>query len=30
MRKIVLVCVGNLKEKYWREAFLEYEKRISR
>lgn len=30
MLTVRLVCVGNLKEKYWREAFAEYEKRLSR
>ena len=30
MRKITLVCVGNLKEKYLKDAFNEYEKRISK
>ena len=30
MRKISLVCVGNLKEKFWAEAFLEYKKRLSK
>lgn len=30
MRKITLVCVGNLKEKYLKDAFCEYEKRISK
>ena len=30
MRKVVLVCVGSLKEKYWREAMAEYIKRLSR
>lgn len=28
MRKISLVCVGNLKEKFWADAFLEYKKRL--
>ncbi|MDR0854199.1 MAG: 23S rRNA (pseudouridine(1915)-N(3))-methyltransferase RlmH [Clostridiales Family XIII bacterium] len=26
--KIEIICVGNLKEKYWREAASEYEKRL--
>ena len=30
MRKITLICVGNLKEKYLKDAFSEYQKRISR
>ena len=30
MRKITLVCVGNLKEKFWSDAIEEYKKRISR
>ena len=30
MRKITLICVGNLKEKFFRDAFLEYEKRLSK
>lgn len=30
MRKISLVCVGNLKEKFWADAFLEYKKRLSK
>ena len=30
MRKITIVCVGNLKEKYWVEALNEYKKRIQR
>ena len=30
MRKITIVCVGNLKEKYWLDAESEYKKRLSR
>ena len=30
MRKISIVCVGNLKEKYWVDAVAEYQKRLSR
>lgn len=30
MRKITLVCVGNLKEKYLHDAFCEYQKRLSK
>lgn len=30
MRKISLVCVGNLKEKFLNDAFLEYKKRLSK
>lgn len=30
MIKINLLCVGNLKELYWKEAIAEYSKRISR
>ena len=30
MRKITLLCVGNLKEKYLKDAFSEYQKRISK
>lgn len=29
MLSIKLVCVGTLKEKYWRDACAEYEKRLS-
>ena len=29
MRTINIICVGNLKEKYLREAAAEYEKRLS-
>lgn len=28
--KITLITVGKIKEKYWREAILEYEKRLSK
>lgn len=28
--KITIVCVGKLKEKYWRDAIGEYSKRLSR
>lgn len=28
--KITIVCVGNLKEKYWIEAIKEYSKRLSK
>lgn len=30
MFKVHIVCVGKLKEGYWREAFAEYAKRLSR
>ena len=30
MFKVHLVCVGKLKESYWREAVSEYSKRLSR
>ncbi len=30
MRKITLICVGNLKEKYWSEAVAEYQKRLNK
>lgn len=30
MLTIRLISVGNLKEKYWRDAFFEYQKRLSR
>ena len=30
MRKITIVCVGNLKEKFWVDAVEEYKKRLSR
>ena len=28
--KVTIVCVGKLKEKYWRDAIQEYSKRLSR
>ena len=30
MVSIRIVCVGNLKEKYWKDAIAEYGKRLSR
>ena len=30
MIKVNFVCVGKLKERYWREAVEEYEARLSR
>ena len=30
MIKISIICVGKLKEKYWREAIAEYSKRMGR
>lgn len=30
MLTVRLLCVGNLKEKYWRDAYAEYAKRLSR
>lgn len=30
MISIKIVCVGNLKEKFWRDASIEYEKRLSK
>lgn len=30
MIKITIICVGKLKEKYWRDAIAEYSKRMSR
>ncbi len=30
MLKVNIICVGNLKEKYLKEAYLEYTKRLSR
>ena len=30
MVRITFVCVGKLKEAYWRDAVREYEKRLSR
>lgn len=28
--KVTVICVGKLKEKYWRDAIVEYSKRLSR
>jgi 23S rRNA (pseudouridine1915-N3)-methyltransferase len=28
--KVTIICVGKLKEKYWRDAIAEYSKRLSR
>ena len=28
--KVMVVCVGKLKEKYWRDSIAEYIKRLSR
>ena len=28
--KVTVICVGKLKEKYWRDAIQEYSKRLSR
>ncbi|MCL2862322.1 MAG: 23S rRNA (pseudouridine(1915)-N(3))-methyltransferase RlmH [Firmicutes bacterium] len=30
MKKINIICAGKLKEKFFKDAFLEYEKRLSR
>lgn len=30
MQKVNIVCVGKLKESYWRDAITEYSKRLSR
>lgn len=30
MISINIICVGNLKEKFWKEASIEYEKRLSK
>ena len=30
MRKISIICVGTLKEKYWIDAIAEYKKRLSK
>ncbi len=30
MRKITIVCVGSLKEDFWKKAVLEYQKRLSK
>ena len=29
MYRVWLICVGSCKEKYWREAVAEYQKRLS-
>ncbi len=29
MLRVTLLCIGNLKERYWRDACAEYEKRLS-
>ena len=29
MMTVSLICIGKLKEKYWRDACAEYEKRLS-
>lgn len=29
MREVKLICIGKLKEKYWRDAVAEYAKRLS-
>ena len=29
MYRVWLICVGNCKESYWREAVAEYQKRLS-
>ena len=28
MMRVTVICIGNLKERYWREACAEYEKRL--
>ena len=30
MQKVKLICVGSLKEKFWKDAVEEYKKRLSR